>query len=154
CSWIDPPVNAIVHGSINGTVNASDNLSGVRGVDFVDPLDGHHSPFVPIAQTSNWLYSTYDTREKEGAVSLTAVVYDVAGNVSTFVQPAVADNIAPTGTIPLNPTAIPSNGMLLIREINTVTATGDDGSGTGVNSTSLSFDATVIASANNTSVSS
>ena len=39
-----------------------------------------------LQETNNWLYSTYDSREKEGALSLTAVVYDVAGNVSTCID--------------------------------------------------------------------
>ncbi len=155
CAWIDPSSGALVQGSINGTVTAADNLSGVRAVSFVDPIDSHLSPFVLIAQTSNWLYSTYDTREKEGPTQLQAVVYDMAGNVNTCMQPVVSDNIAPTGSIAFNPAAVSYNGLMLIRSMNTVTATGTDGAvGTGVVSTVLSLDSTVLVSANSSSASS
>jgi hypothetical protein len=152
CSWINPIADKALKGSIAVTVSASDGLSGVRAVSFVDPVDTHQSPFVPISATQNWLYSAYDTREKEGSTQLQAVVYDVAGNVNTCDQSVFTDNVAPTGAIAFDPEAVAYNALSLMRGMNTVSATGADAG--GIASTVLSLDGAPVASASAASASS
>ncbi len=152
CSWITPLSNATVSGTIASTVDATDNLSGVRGMDFTDPVDSHHTPFVPIASTTQWLYSSYDTREKEGSIVLQATVYDVAGNANTCAQPITVNNVIPTGSLDFGSTGVPYNGMMLVHGANTMSATSGSGA-SDIASVALSIDGNALASANAATVS-
>jgi hypothetical protein len=146
CVWISPTANAFVSGTPQELVDTSDNLSGVRGMDFVDPFGGH-AAFATVSQTQTgrMLYSGYDTRLKEGAVNFQAVVYDVAGNAGYCSQPVIADNTAPIGAITLNPTEITYGGSNLVRGVVSVAANGTDDN--GIAGLVLSLDGVTIGTA-------
>jgi hypothetical protein len=154
CDWMQPVPNGLLRGNVEAVVRASDDLSGVQGVNFIDPVSQLNTPFVRIGKSSQWLYSGYDSRLKEGALVLKALVYDRANNPGHCEVPIKSDNIAPTGSISFDTAPVRFQNDELIRGLINVTASGTDVGGAGVVNSKLFLDNTVIATASAETVSS
>ena len=86
-----PAVNAAVHGTVNVSANAADNV-GITHVDFYD------GPSL-IGTDSSAPYSVSWNTAGDGPHTLTANAYDAAGLSGSDTRSVVVDNTAPTAAV-------------------------------------------------------
>jgi hypothetical protein len=122
-SIVSPPSGSFVRGTIDLSVNATDDLTGVASVTFL--VDGATTlPGAAQGSPSNFIASLDTKTLADGPHSLAATLVDGVGNQAQLTSPFTVDNTPPTATV-----TAPAAGSFVNATISVAAAASDTGSG-------------------------
>ncbi len=130
---LTPPANSFQKGNIGLQVVATDSGSGIRLVRLVNPSVRDYSAH---PQPDNYAVLNYNTLvHSDAPTDFITRCTDVVGNARDVTQPIKIDNTAPNGAVAITPAPTGASG--LVRGMRSISATGDDGIGSGMKSVRL-----------------